>query len=647
MSERLPRILTAFAIVLGLTLAHGGLYPQERLLALLPIWCGALVAVYRVSVGGHRRPAFVWPIFLPALAATVSLFTAFIPSMGYDEVVQLFFYAAAASALVTAVDERWLLGALVAGAFVVSATMLFESAGYVRELGRLGLGVQVAGTLHNANVAAVVLAVAVVATAGLYGDGALGGGKALALATVLLAALLLAGSRSGLLALMAGLVPAALRLPRRARIGLGFAVLLVIALSAAIYWPRFVARLDPGHLTNSQRLSMIQAVWTGSKAEPLFGYGPWSFAVVGQRFITWPKWELHPHSLPLRVLFESGAVGVLAWLVMIAAILRSLWRERRMPLAAGPALAFLAGSLTDDVIWVPAAAAIFFLLLACCGIECRLRVERDAQALLLVILGALAVALPVARENWHDLPGGPPCFALDRDNRDFTLPSYEGWDEDPWAIRMAGYTWLNRGETGPALELFMLAQEKDPLMLLTPNQLDIAWALRSLKQETEAARVLERLRPQAPQLVAWFEHGAVRDSAGEWTWLDRHYGIEFARPGEVLPESVPPCADPLSWRHHRHLGAQALVRGDTDAARHHFQTAFRLASIQCGTDPVLNRLYASVAPELAPRLRERIAARSGPIYPFPYFSPLIHRQVTRTTTNNAAWWLARFDTGPR
>jgi len=420
---------------------------------------------------------------------------------------------------------------------------------------------------------------------------------------VLLAfAFLCTGSRTGWIALLGGAVIPFLDMPREKRktaislLGVLFIIGIVLQL------PRFIDRLDPRYITNSQRLSMIKGVAHAFLEHPIFGHGAWTFPIIGQRYLIWPKWELHPHSFPLRVLFESGLIGALAWGAFFWLVGRG--REHRAPTAIF--LTIAAGSLTDDLLWIPLFSAIFFLCAG--GILCA-GPWRVPKAVLAAI-GIIAAFGPLVHEHVRTFPFRPISHLIDEAITNNTVPDYRGWQEDPWALRIAGY---DSGD--PAF--FERALARDPNMIFGPHLLDLGR--------------FDQARKIAPVLTAWH----LREtSAPSPTPIDWHYGIESPH----ATSRTIAWGDPKDWRHYRDSGAVLLAAGDTERARPLFQTAFFLAQKQYGTDPILCRLAAEVMPENREQLLELAKRREHPAYPYAIFAPLIYRHSVRSSGENSVWW---------
>jgi O-antigen ligase len=116
-------------------------------------------------------------------------------------------------------------------------------------------------------------------------------------------------------------------------------------------------------LNTSGRLKLWSATWHAVSEHPWFGHGPGqSQYFIKARFVTIE----HPHNEYLRMLYDTGWVGAVLWLVGMLLILRGCWRRMRASsdslrrathLAAVLAmLDLLLGSITDNLTVSPSFA---------------------------------------------------------------------------------------------------------------------------------------------------------------------------------------------------------------------------------------------------------------------------------------------------
>ena len=296
--------------------------------------------------------------------------------------------------------------------------------------------VGLASTLGNSNAAAEALApvVAAVLTALACGFGRtstaqLGTRSRVSRRTLLLAAasigtvgILLSESRAGLLALAAGLVPAAaaivpkLRTDRRLlRIAVCAAVVLVAFFASPLgagLRQRAASIFDPAHPTNEVRLRVWSAT-TSLIAERPFGTGGGRFDVAFVPHRDPREWRLsgldsrvdHPHQEVLAAWAEGGPLAALAFVLLLAWSvrrgIRGLASPEFRPYAAAllaATAAFAAAAIVRAPFRHPSGVAPWLVLLGALGPTSpdlrfnSLRIGRWLVALMSVAIVAAAVA---------------------------------------------------------------------------------------------------------------------------------------------------------------------------------------------------------------------------------------------------------------
>ncbi|RMH59686.1 MAG: hypothetical protein D6679_01015 [Candidatus Hydrogenedentota bacterium] len=642
----------AIALFLGLTFLRGGVEPSFRWI----IHFFALSAFpVRSFVSGWKRNETRYLFLWPAGVYFAALLLAPIPSLGYDLTLQVMAGALFAAVFSARLDYRILASAFLAASLVLGLSVFLEVAENLRRIGAPAWGLGGAGLLRGANVTAIVLSAAIsLATISLLHGGAVSRGERVFLGAVLLvglAALVLTDSRSGYLALLCGWCVAAWLLPPLWRFRLVAAALLIAVAAFLLYRDRFLAKLSLHYITNEQRFSMWSAALQGIRDHPLLGNGPWSFAVIGMRYQSWPKWELHPHSLPLCLLFETGifGFGVIATAVL-AAVVTGIRRKRYSALAALAALA--GGSVAEDILWIPAVLFGTFLLLG--GLLSAEEVSlansttssrtgaRFEFVLRTIAFAACAAALlfPVAWARYGTRLSFPvpPVVAIDRAVEANETPEFRGWREDPVARRVAGYIALRRGKVGEAEALFRGALERDPMMVFAPHVLDLARVWSSVGRRQDADRLLQNWRDRAPALIGWY----LGETTPVWStsFVDWNFRIENPCPGSADWRTIPPYDDPMHWKHYRFLAGRALAAVDTPAARAALKKALYLSVRQYGIDAVLCRMAAEVDsdPSRAEAFLVRGRSRLHPVVPYRYIAPMIYRLPTRSGGENSDWW---------
>lgn len=647
----LGRAAAAFAFLAALSFANGARVSPDTGPAFVAFGIGAALLV--AARGLHPRLG----LLLPAAASSLALAFAPVPILGASFLLQWVGWTVLAIVLADDLETPIVLGGIAAAGLAGALVVLAECAASAARIGSAGWGAGASGLMGGANISGIVIAAAIPAVSALARR--TGRGTSAAAAAILLLAVGVAGtgSRTALLALAAAVAWAALGWPGPVRRWLFLGVLVAVALFAAAYLPRALDRLDPGYITNLQRASMIRGTFEAFAASPWLGHGPWSFPVLGQAWLSWPKWELHPHSLPLRVLFESGLAGALAWVLLVLAAVRSFAREagaaewtQRLASrpAAGIALVLVAGSWTDDPFWIPGPAilglaAFGSLLPAVAMVRPRARAAWMALAVFAAFLAAPPGAGVMRWAPGIEVPD--PVALVDRAVRDGIEPGFRGADREPNALRARAWIRWNRGDTAGCLGDLLRAAQADPGMIWGPRFLDLAWFSEATGDSAAAAAWIARARSMAPVLTARYlgETASVGPSPLDW-----HYGIEHVAAGRVEPDDIPGWGDPLDWKHWRGRAARRLEQGDTAGAWPLLAVARTLAARQYGRDPALARLelLAGPPPSIPPSGVERwravredeIAARDGASYPWRIYAGLAFRRLPSTGGENSPWW---------
>lgn len=163
--------------------------------------------------------------------------------------------------------------------------------------------------------------------------------------TMMTAAFLMTQSRASILVVFAGLVvvgavatvPGFLSVQERRRIVLGFAgialVLVIVAvipsLRQSIIMPLLARFTTGGQETSqnfSQRLGMILDGLRCWSHYPVLGTGAGTYEFNYMRFRTQMFFATDPHSLPVKILAETGMVGALAWLALLTGFMAFIIR---------------------------------------------------------------------------------------------------------------------------------------------------------------------------------------------------------------------------------------------------------------------------------------------------------------------------------
>jgi len=109
-------------------------------------------------------------------------------------------------------------------------------------------------------------------------------------------------------------------------------------------------------LNTSGRTELWSATWHAIPEHPWIGHGPGQAQYfIEQRFVT----IAHPHNEYLRLLYDTGWLGAILWVLGVLLLLRGCWRRMRQattPVRRGTHLAgvlgivvFLLGNITDNL----------------------------------------------------------------------------------------------------------------------------------------------------------------------------------------------------------------------------------------------------------------------------------------------------------
>lgn len=263
---------------------------------------------------------------------------------------------------------------------------------------------------------------------------------------------------------------------------------------------------------------------------PLTGIGADNFAIPYLRERRSDEEPLHPHSLPIRLVSQTGIVGATLFLAFLAAALtgaaRARWRDDAVPLAVGIAaaaviaVAYWAAHGTGDWLWpFPALSAPAFAWLALAGriepasARVAKRTEgrspaprplRWAGAGVAALLAGVAIAsftLPWAAARDVDTATThwvrDPELAFDRLDRARSLNFLSARPD-----LIAGEVALRLGQERRATKAFERAVERDPHSWYAHLQLG-AIAIREGRREAALGhlRAAAELSPDDPLIV--------------------------------------------------------------------------------------------------------------------------------------------------
>lgn len=409
----LPKLLAARALLLGLLL---------------------VLALRAATEGGLRlrRTSLDVPLLAFLASAVLSTVFAFNVNVGifgtysrYDGLLTTLTYLALFWAAVQSIegpdDARALVRTVVGSAYVVALVALGQALFDTYRLGSLQTAI---GSLGNQNVTGAFLAMAcplayLELTAASTWAGRVITANAL---FVVVAALVLTFSRSAWLGggVAAGVIAFAGRQNGR-QFGLAAGVVAlaaVVVVSGLVPNPlttklehRFASLWDPAN-SWGPRLPIWKDSLQLIASRPILGYGPDNVGLVYPRFQT-GEWAMatsgselqvdKTHAEVLQVAATQGVVGALAYLVVLAAFIRSFWRSPRDNLSTALFAGWVAYQVTVQLNFTALAAAFPFWILAAVSVTTweaeppygRLAVpaqlRRPITALAAVLVAAVAI----------------------------------------------------------------------------------------------------------------------------------------------------------------------------------------------------------------------------------------------------------------
>ncbi|MGI8462508.1 MAG: O-antigen ligase family protein [Solirubrobacterales bacterium] len=284
-------------------------------------------------------------------------------------------------------QARWMIGALIAGAAVSAAYGLVIPPEPTEDAFRIESAAGNANVLAAVSIAGLVLA--------LGGALALRGSPLARLSLIgvgglCLAASLLTGSRSGVIALGAVLI-AAILLGGRWRAGAAaVAVLLAVAATAfvAIYAPpevrERITQTSPGEVSQDEgRVTIWQVGWRMVEDQPLRGIGVGNYASSSINYVLEPGLLTRTdqiidtpkvaHNIYLHVLAELGIVGLIIFLAILGFCMRCAYRaaarfrargELQMEVLSRAVLIAMIGVLVSDFFASEQFSKVLWVLLA-------------------------------------------------------------------------------------------------------------------------------------------------------------------------------------------------------------------------------------------------------------------------------------------
>jgi len=244
----------------------------------------------------------------------------------------------------------WLLIGLALQSLIMFALRITGSSVEIASVfARIDDGVRVGGTIGSPNGAASYLTLLLAPAFSLLFSRLEGRYKWLAAGAFCLGggALLLTLSRGGWLAFAVSLMLCYLLLSRRGLLSLRlhFTLLLTVLVLVLLFHNQVASRLvEPDNGSAYSRIPLMRLTWRIIGDHPLLGVGANNFAVVLRQYVTPDfsrEWLYTVHNAYLLIWSETGIISLLAFLWMLAVVLRRAWRVwmRRdlllSPLAAG------------------------------------------------------------------------------------------------------------------------------------------------------------------------------------------------------------------------------------------------------------------------------------------------------------------------
>ncbi|HNW43322.1 MAG TPA: O-antigen ligase family protein [Elusimicrobiales bacterium] len=465
-------------------------------------------ALDRAPFAPERRPAallfFTW-LALAALFAPQPAVVA--GALGRYLLPGLFFFCAAARGG----EKNWLGAVLVLGAVSAAALLLQKITG------RAAVGLIGMNPNYTAAFAAASFPAALLYAGGEQKQLRL---PAAALALLLAAGLLAAGSRGALLAAVVS-AAAALALARRGRTlaVLGFAALAAFVLLPGSFWS---AVLKFGDARAFERPQLWAAALKAASQHPFFGAGPGLFERAFE-FVKFPFFDgisyyghstAHAHSELLNLAAEAGFPAALLFAAAFAGGIRA-GIKRSLPLAACALALFIQGSV--DIVFYSGAIALLFW-----GTLGFLAPREQAEAgsgkkpkVALALLCGGALSLGVTAEYFpfglklqpqsyaQAAAGNSPALGLALRLRE-TLEN----PKDPFAARRAGSAAAAAGDFYRAEAYLRKALELEPFYAAARLELAEVYAAQGRRAESCAALSAVG-RPLSADPVNQYQRGLV------------------------------------------------------------------------------------------------------------------------------------------
>lgn len=150
-------------------------------------------------------------------------------------------------------------------------------------------------------------------------------------------ALLGTASRSGFLALIAGLSILLFAFLNKKNISVYFTlipIIIVLAISMVLNNALVLDRLEQVTTNEEQadtRIELLEAAWPKIKQSPWIGYGPRYTAVLGEQI---GRERIAAHNTYSQILMTFGIPGLFFWLAIVFSISHRVWKLRHEPVGA-------------------------------------------------------------------------------------------------------------------------------------------------------------------------------------------------------------------------------------------------------------------------------------------------------------------------
>lgn len=411
-----------------------------------------------------------------------------------------------------------------------------------------------------------------------------------------LAALFMTGSKGAIAALVLGmLVVLALGFWRRVRIGAAaFAIVLVLA--AAIGGRTLLGRVETATTTEAHSSQFRVLTWKGAAkmaaANPVMGTGIGTFGSAFSRYAV-GGWTGAAHDAYLQTAAETGVPGLILFLVPLGASFAWLWRGMRgadpwAAMLAAAALAALVAAAAHNVVdygwtlWAPS-AVMWALIGLALGREERANCPMPPWAawgmtvlLALVLLGGILMANAAALAD----PAMDADSRLSPEERVSALESARRLTPlDADLARQLGLARARVGDAPGAISTLEDATRLSPGQPTAWRYLGEAYQNAGRTDDARAA-FAAGLKAAPNSMTLLLDAARLADHTGRHTEaLDFYRRLIAVAEGPVgqFP-ATPEIVDPEPLFAYAAVARDEAQRGETDAARRHWEALAALAA---------------------------------------------------------------------